>query len=555
MKYLKKAWNWLTSMRTALMLLFILAVAAIPGAILPQRSLNETKVNEYIANNGRIAEIYDRLDFFDVFESTWFTAIFVLLFVSLIGCILPRSWQHYQMLRKPPVRAPKNLNRLPLHQAGSVEKDEDTVAAEVRDALRGWQIAEYSPSEDRAGVRSFAAERGYLREFCNLVFHLGLVGLLVAVAVGRLYSYEGQVIIVTAQDDEQSSEFCNTATANFDSFRAGTLFDGTGLHPFCFVAHNFSADYLSNGQAEMFTSDISYAEGDDIFSDPATWDDYTLQVNHPLRLGPDRVYLQGHGFAPTFTVTWPDGETRTQTVQWEPTDMTNFLSSGVMRFDPPAGMYEDVYERRQNQLAIQGLFAPTASWQGDNNELLTSSYPAMTNPAVAIDIYRGDNGLDTGRGQSLFSLDTSLIRSGQLQRIERVNLEQGEDITLDDGTTIRFDGAQEFANYQISHNPAQSWMLGFALLSLVSLVGSLVVKRRRIWVRLHPVTENVTYIETAGLARTDKAGWGAEYEAITAQLLGIETDPEADDDPDTSAYQPPRAAGEDADEINYSPHG
>ncbi|MDO4927919.1 MAG: cytochrome c biogenesis protein ResB [Corynebacterium sp.] len=536
-------------MRTALMLLFLLAVGAIPGAILPQRSLNETSVNEYLVNNGRIAEIYDRLGFFDVFESTWFTAIFVLLFVSLIGCILPRSWQHYKMLRKPPVRAPKNLDRLPLHNAGSIELPEQEVAERVRKQLRGWQVAEYAASDDRAGAHSFAAERGYTRELCNLIFHLGLVGMLVAVAIGRLYSYEGQVIIVTGEENSQSSEFCNTATANFDSFRAGSLFDGTGLHPFCFIAHNFSADYLSNGQAEMFTSDISYAEGDDIFADPEAWDDYTLKVNHPLRLGSDRVYLQGHGFAPTFTVTWPNGETRTQTVQWEPTDPTFFLSSGVMRFDPPAGTYEDIYERRQNQLAIQGLFAPTAAWGGENNELLTSSFPAMTNPAVAIDIYRGDNGLDTGRGQSIYSLDTSLIHSGQLQRIERVNLELGDDITLDDGTVISFDGADEFANYQISHNPAQTWMLAFAIISLVSLIGSLLVKRRRIWVRLHPVTDGVTLVETAGLSRTDKAGWGKEYEQFHAQLFGLEEDPNADDDPDTSAYS-------DGDsDINYSPHG
>src|SRR5699024_2962089 len=78
------------------------------------------------------------------------------------------------------------------------------------------------------------------------------------------------------------------------------------------------------------------------------------------------------------------------TVPFPPDDATFFLSSGVMRFDPPAGMYPDLYERRQNQIAIQGLFAPTASWDGENNELLTSSYPSMTDPAMAVDIYRGD---------------------------------------------------------------------------------------------------------------------------------------------------------------------
>lgn len=525
--YARKAWNWLTSMRTALALLFLLAIAAIPGALLPQRSLNESNVIEYIENNGKLAEFYDKIQFFDVFSSTWFTAIYVLLLISLVGCILPRSWEHYKAMRAPVVRAPRNLARLAHNGEGLVEKREEEVEKDARKLLKGWKITEYSAEEDRAGVRSIAAEKGYTRELFNLIFHLGIVGMIVTAGLGRLFYYEGHVIVVTdGEQNQQNSVFCNTATANYDSFRAGANFDGTGLTTFCFEAHDFSADYLANGQAEMFRSNISYAVGDDIQNDPETWEDYELRVNHPLRIEGDRVYLQGHGFAPTFTVTWPNGETRTQTVQWRPDDPTFFLSSGVVRFDPPAGMYPDLYERRQNQLAIQGLFAPTAQWEGDNNELLTSSYPAMRDPAVAIDIYRGDNGLDTGIGQSLFSLDSSLMHSGVLQKIERVNLQIGDTVTLDDGTTVSFDGASEFANYQISRDPTQNWVLVTTVISLVSLVGSLMIRRRRIWVRFYPQENGTTRVETGGLARTDRAGWGGEYEKFHRELLGLKEEDE-----------------------------
>lgn len=525
--YARKAWNWLTSMRTALALLFLLAIAAIPGALLPQRSLNESNVIEYIENNGKLAEFYDKIQLFDVFSSTWFTAIYVLLLISLVGCILPRSWEHYKAMRAPVVRAPRNLARLAHNGEGLVEKREEEVEKDARKLLKGWKITEYSAEEDRAGVRSIAAEKGYTRELFNLIFHLGIVGMIVTAGLGRLFYYEGQVIVVTdGEQNQQNSVFCNTATANYDSFRAGANFDGTGLTTFCFEAHDFSADYLANGQAEMFRSNISYAVGDDIQNDPETWEDYELRVNHPLRIEGDRVYLQGHGFAPTFTVTWPNGETRTQTVQWRPDDPTFFLSSGVVRFDPPAGMYPDLYERRQNQLAIQGLFAPTAQWEGDNNELLTSSYPAMHDPAVAIDIYRGDNGLDTGIGQSLFSLDSSLMHSGVLQKIERVNLQIGDTVTLDDGTTVSFDGASEFANYQISRDPTQNWVLVTTVISLVSLVGSLMIRRRRIWVRFYPQENGTTRVETGGLARTDRAGWGGEYEKFHRELLGLKEEDE-----------------------------
>lgn len=534
--YLNKAWHWLTSMRTALVLLFLLAIAAIPGALLPQRSLNEENVTEYIANNGRLAEIYDKLQLFDVFSSVWFVAIFVLLTISLVGCILPRTWDHWKAMNTPPTRAPKNLHRLPLHATGVSDKPLDEVATDARRLLKKWHVSEYQPSEDRAGAFSLAAERGYGREVANLLFHLGLVGMLITIAAGRLVYYEGQVIVVTESGNyetpeiTQNTEFCNTSTANFDSFRAGALFDGTGLTTFCFDAHDFSADYLPNGQAEMFTSNISWAAGDDILTPKDQWEDYQLKVNHPLRIEGDRIYLQGHGYAPSFTVTWPDGESRTQTIQWRPDDPTFFLSSGVMRFDPPAGMYPDLYERRQNQIAIQGLFAPTAQWDGEQGELLTSQYPAMRDPAVAIDIYRGDAGLDTGRAQSIFSLDPSLMHSGQLQKIERVNLSQGDSITLDDGTVVTFDGASEFANYQISRDPFQPWVLVTATIMLASLVGSLVIKRRRIWVRLRPADDGTTLVELGGLARTDRAGWGSEFEAIHRELLGLPDPDELDDE-------------------------
>ncbi|AZA14468.1 cytochrome c biogenesis protein ResB [Corynebacterium choanae] len=518
-----RAWRWLTSMRTALMLLFLLAVGAIPGVLLPQRNVNETKVADYIAANGRLGEVYDRLQLFDVFGSTWFTAIYVLLFFSLIGCIIPRTVQAWQAYQQPPVRAPKNLSRLPHYQQGTIDADLAAAQDEVRHLFAKWRTASYTPAEDRAGQWSFAAEKGFLREVANLVFHLGLVGVLVGVCLGKLVSYEGQVIVI-ADKDNPTSQFCNTAFANFDDYRWGALVDGTNLDTFCVQVDSFTAEYHATGQADDFRAEVRYATGDAVFSDITTWQPYLLRVNHPLRIDGNRVYLQGHGFAPTFTVTWPDGETRTQTVQFRPDDLTYFLSSGVQRFDPPAGMYPDLYDRRQHQLAIQGLFAPTAAFTGDEGNILLSSFPALRNPAVAVDIYRGDTGLDTGRGQSIFALDMGQVHSGALQKIQRVNLLAGEEVTLDDGTTIRFNGAKEFVNLQISHDPTEIWVLIATLITLAGLVGSLSIKRRRIWVRLTPGTDGTTIVTMGGMARTDRAGWGSEFTQAAHRLLRIEDD-------------------------------
>lgn len=531
----KAGWQWLTKMRTALVLMVLLALAAVPGALLPQRSLNKDKVAEYISANGKTAEVFDKLQLFDVFSSTWFAAIYVLLFVSLIGCILPRSWDHYKALRTAPPRAPKVLSRMPNHVAGDVPHDEDKVKAALRKEFKGWYFNEVEAKDDRAGKWSLSAEKGYLREFSNLVFHMALVGILVTVAAGRLLYYEGQVIVVAGTEQ---SQFCNSAVSNFDSFRHGPMFDGTGLTPFCVNVKDFNAEYLDNGQAVHFESNIDYADAETAQLPTEDWTHKQLRVNHPLRILGDRVYLQGHGYAPTFTITWPNGEKTTETIQFRPDDLTYFLSSGAVRWDPPAGMYPDLLERRQHQISIQGLFAPTAEFTGDSGALLSSKYPGMQDPAVAIDVYRGDTGLDAGRSQNIFSLDPEQLHNGSMQKLDRVNLRTGEDVKLEDGTTISFDGAEEFVNLQVSRDPTVLWVLGFTMLMLVSLVGSLRIKRRRFWVRLTPNADGSTHVEIAGLARTDSAGWGSEFNRRSEKILGLEEeDLEEDYDSDAMDWE------------------
>ncbi|MET0898002.1 MAG: cytochrome c biogenesis protein ResB [Mycobacterium sp.] len=495
-------------MGTALVLLFLLALGAIPGALVPQRSLNAGKVDEYLAQYPTLGPWLDRFQFFDVFSSFWFTAIYVLLFISLVGCLTPRIIEHARSVRATPVPAPRNLSRLPKHHEATVTGDPDALAAQMADELRGWRK---SVKTEDGNITEISAEKGYLREFGNLVFHFSLLGILVAIAVGKLFGYEGNVIVIA----DGGPGFCSASPAAFDSFRAGNTVDGTSLNPMCVRVNNFDATYLPSGQALTFAADIDYQSGADLTSD--TWRPYTLEVNHPLRVGGDRVYLQGRGYAPSFTFTFPDGQTRTQTIQWRPEEQTTFLSSGVMRVDPPAGTYPDADERRNHQLAIQGLFAPTAQFEGT---LLSSSFPELNDPAVAIDIYRGDAGLDSGRPQSIWTLDPRLIEQGRLTREERVNLRAGESVTLDDGTQVRFDGATPFVNLQVSHDPGQVWVLVFALAMMAGLLVSLVIRRRRIWVRITPASGNGTVnVELGGLARTDNSGWGDEFEKLTERLL------------------------------------
>lgn len=506
----RNTWRGLTSMRTALILLFLLALAAMPGALLPQRSLNAPKVDAYIAENGWWGELLDAVQLFDVYGSVWFSAIYLLLMLSLVGCLAPRTLEYAKAMRAEPVLTPRNLSRLPhFRQVTLSDNDADAVLARVHARMRGWRRAERT---EPGGVRTVSAERGYLRETGNLVFHFALLGLIVSFALGKLFSYEGQVIV-----HADGSEFCNAGIYAYDSFRPGLRVDGTELEPFCVKVDDFAADYLPNGNPVAYRARIQYSSGADL--DAGAYRPYRLEVNEPLRTEGVRVYLLGHGFAPIFTVTFPNGERRTQATQWRPADQASLLSDGATKFDPPG--VTDPVERRQRQLAITGLFAPTAAFSG---KVLTSAGPQLSDPAVAVDVLRGDLGIESGRGQSIFGIDQSMVDQGRLKRIARENLKVGDEITLDDGTTVSFEGVQRWVSLQVSHDPTQLWVLGFAVAMLLGLAASLLVKRRRIWIRVTLKSDDGgagrTVVEVGGLARTDQAGYGEEFTAIADELAG-----------------------------------
>ena len=504
--FLRNTWRGLTAMRTALILLFLLALAALPGALLPQRTLNAPKTAEYIAAHGWWGTLLDRLQFFDVYSSVWFSAIYLLLMISLIGCLLPRSVEYFKAMRAKPVLTPRNLSRLPHFASTTTDRDADEVLAAVRARLAGWRTAE---REEDGGARTVSAERGYLRETGNLVFHFAMLGLIIAFALGKMYTYEGQVIV-----QADGSEFCNSGIYAYDSFSPGLRVDGTDLAPFCVKVDDFTAEFTDAGQPLQYKSHVRYQQGTDL--DTGTWRDYLLEVNSPLRLAGDRVYLLGNGWSPIFTITWPDGATRTQATQWRPTDGTGTLNEGATKFDPPG--ITDPFERRTKQLAVTGLFAPDGLLHGG---VLTGGGPEQKNPMVAIDVMRGDLGLDSGQSQSIFSIDQSMVDDGRLSRVARSNLAPGQTVTLDDGTVVRFDGVQRYVSLQVSHDPTQTYVLGFAVAMLLGLGLSLVIKRRRLWVRVVPGAGagTGTVVEVGGLARTDQAGYGEEFSRIAEELL------------------------------------
>jgi cytochrome c biogenesis protein len=150
------AWRQLTSMRTALILLLLMGIAAIPGSLIPQRPANPVAVREFFKEQPELARWYERASLFDVYASPWFSAIYILLFISLIGCVLPRSVEHYKAMMAKPPATPKNLIRLS-HYQEFVSSPHSLERASVWFKKNRFRV--------RIEGNSISAEKGYYRKF------------------------------------------------------------------------------------------------------------------------------------------------------------------------------------------------------------------------------------------------------------------------------------------------------------------------------------------------------------------------------------------------------
>lgn len=150
-------WRQLTSMRIALILLFLLSLGAIPGSLIPQNSVDQLKVLTFKNTHTTVTPIYEKLQLFDVYSSVWFSAIYILLFVSLIGCILPRSVQFVGQLRSRPPHAPKRLTRLPAYTTWRTEAEPEQVREAALTLLRKRRFRTQAEGDAVAAEKAISA--------------------------------------------------------------------------------------------------------------------------------------------------------------------------------------------------------------------------------------------------------------------------------------------------------------------------------------------------------------------------------------------------------------
>ena len=471
---LRWAWRQLTSMRTALILLMLLGVAAIPGSFFPQRNQNPQKVDSYFNTDPTLAKWMDRFHLFNVYASPWFSAIYLLLFISLIGCVLPRTFHHIKEIGRKPPLTPRFLDRMEGYEIVSVDP-----ALALADAKKWLKKNRYRV---RVEADSISAEKGYARETGNLLFHLSLILILIGVALGSLFGMKGEAIL------NVGDRFINTPTS-YDNITYGK-FQGQGsLIPFSLTVKDFVATYDPiTGQPSNYVLRTTIADPIGSTAKPVI-----IKVNKPWTHGSTKVYLQANGYSPVVTVRDKSGNvTFTGPVIFLPQDSA-LSSLGAIKVPD-----------MNPQIGFIASFIPTAG--SSKARGIFSTYPEVLDPRLVLSAWQGNLGLDSGNPQSVYSLDTS-----KMTKIGLKALTLGS--TYDFGVgSITFDGWKAWVNLQIVDDPGKMYALYGAIFAILGLLISLFTRQRRIWVK---VGESV---EIAGLAKNGIPGLSEEILALKSAL-------------------------------------
>ena len=525
---LRYLWRQLTSMRTALLLLLALAVAALPGSILPQRSIDATRTAAWIEEHPTAGPVLDRLGFFSVYASPWFAAIYLLLFISLVGCVLPRSRQHWRALRARPPRTPKRLERLPAHLEPTVSATPEEVLEAARKTLRRKRYRVHAYDDT-----TLSAEGGYLKETGNLVFHLALIGVIVGVAIGHIWGWKGDVIL------PQGETFANTLI-RYDTFSPGPWVNPDNLQPFTLTLERMEATFEESTKGEGqfgtprdFTAYVKVADRPG--GEPQS---KVIKVNHPLSVPGATAFLLGNGYAPVVTVKDAKGEVLYRDATPFLAQDNNYKSVGAVKV--PAAT--------PKELGFTGFFLPTATLSDSEGPI--SIFPDALDPALVLTVYEGTLA-PGGRPQSVYTLDTSemtqLRKPGTDQPL-RIWLTPGQTYTLPDGRgSITFDSVERFAGLSIRHDPGKWLTLASALLMLAGLLASLLVRRRRVFLRVSPGgAGGSTLVSIGGLAKDDDEGMPDVLQSV---LDSLPAHPPASPGPTTrpgptAPTAPPAAPGE-----------
>lgn len=519
-------WRTLRSMRTALILLLLIAVASVAGSLLPQWPNSPERVRAYLEDHPIWGTFLDRAGLFDVFGSWWFILLTALLFVSLVACLVPRTRAAWRTVRTPPMQA-RELDGFPRYAEVAMAVPPDEAISIARRTLRRrrFRVA-LDPSHP-----ALAAEKGLARELGSLAFHWAFILLLVGVIVGKGTGFSGLAAVV-------EGETWVDAEANYD----GTLRPGrfVGAHTGVGLRlRSFESAFSPNtGQAMDFVSDV-----DVLGADGSVVGRQEIRVNEPLRIEGLWIFQSGFGWAPMIDVEIDGEVVRSAPVVMQrdqaPEGVAEFAMPwrGIVKL-PGAGA-----GGRDQAIELE-LWSDSRAFTALLRDLPPQPMLVAFDPIIRFTLYEG-----TLDDLSTFRLDkTNLeeVSSGIVGLGRTTDLLDGSPLPggrRGSGSTISFPQLRQFSVFLVSRDSGVPLVLVAAILILVGLLPALYGSRRKVWVHAGPGPSGAV-LRVGGLAMQRKPQFEEEFDRVVGALASASDRPSGPSGADAPPVAEPQGEGE-----------
>jgi cytochrome c biogenesis protein len=482
---LRRGWREFRSMRTALILLLAIGVAAIFGSLFPQRNISPQRVQQYFDQHAALAPILDRLGMFDVFGAPWFMAIYLALLTALTACLVPRITAYARLVRTRPHQPRPRLDHYRNYASFEAPASPEQATEVVRRLLRRrrFRVAGHDAGE-------LAAEKGYLREAGSLVFHISFLLLLLGLAYGKGFGYRGQATIT-------EGDTWADARINYDAFTPGRFFTNGDLHQFSLRLDDFSNTFYPNLTPKKYTSTITALDAN---GHPAQ--SQRVTVNRPMTVDGVRVFQSDYGYAPVIRVKSPSGEVLQDGPVISSREPSSEVSNGAIRLPslkPQVGL----------QLV---MFTGLREVRLANGQQQVYNDPRLVNPVLIVLPYKGN--LNAAEAHSVFTLDFSGLESAGNPLI----LPLGKSGKFPDGLEVDFPSLKQYTILTLASDPGVPIVAIAAGLILLGLIPSLYVNRRRIWLRATAAEGGGVRVELAGLALQGKMAFVDEFKELARDV-------------------------------------
>jgi cytochrome c biogenesis protein len=483
-------------MRTALILLLILAAAAVIGSLLPQVPNSPERVGQYLGDHGFWGPLFFRAGFFDVYGSWWFVLITTLLFVSLAACLFPRTRAMIRAIRQRPIQA-RELDGFRHHAEIRVTTGPDEAALTAARYLRRKR---FRVARDGLGI---AAEKGALREVGSLLFHWAFFLLLLGVIVGKGTGFTGRAVVT------EGKTFVDALPNYSGQIRTGRYFGG-GFTGIGVQLLDFKDSYRRNGQPIDFVSRVRFLDREG----GATGTE-AIRVNHPAKEGGLRIFQEGFGWAPVVDVAldgrrlWSSPIEMTRDTPPEGVPATAMPWRGAIKLtapEPDVTITLELWPDFRSFANLQLTGMPTPMF-------------VQFDPYIRYSVYQGE----------VVDPATSNLDTAGLHREGRGDLHAAGTSSFDlpGGGELRL-GFPELRHYSvllISRDVGIPVVLAAAILVLVGLIPSLYVSRRKVWIRAEAAPGGAL-LEIGGFSLQRKDSFDEEFERIV-RAIGGSREPEA----------------------------